>query len=86
MYIKTINFTLLAASLWTPIEALAKLSNTDGYECILIKENDSSGTVLEFYSENNAANSKSTLLQTLLSFREQSIARVTVFKGERISQ
>ena len=85
MYIKTVNFTLLAASLWTPIEALAKLSNTDGYECILIKENDSSGAVLEFYSENNAANSKSTLLQTLLSFREQSIARVTVFKGERIS-
>ena len=85
MYIKTVNFTLLAASLWTPIEALAKLSNTDSYECILIKENDSSGAVLEFYSENNAANSKSTLLQTLLSFREQSIARVSVFKGERIS-
>ena len=85
MYIKTVNFTLLAASLWTPIEALAKLSNTDGYECILIKENDSSGAELEFYSENNAANSKSTLLQTLLSFREQSIAQVTVFKGERIS-
>ena len=85
MYIKTVNFTLLAASLWTPIEALAKLSNTDGYTCILIKENDSSGAELEFYSENNAANSKSTLLQTLLSFREQSIARVTVFKGERIS-
>ena len=85
MYIKTVNFTLLAASLWTPIEALAKLSNTDSYECILIKENDSPGAVLKFYSENNAANSKSTLLQTLLSFREQSIARVTVFKGERIS-
>ena len=74
MYIKTVNFTLLAASLWIPIEALAKLSNTDGYECILIKENDSSGAELKFYSENNAANSKSTLLQTLLSFREQSIA------------
>ena len=85
MYTKTVNFTLLTASLWTPIEALAKLSNTDGYECILIKENDSSGAVLEFYSENSAANSKSTLLQNLLSFREQSIARVTVFKGERIS-
>ena len=85
MYIKTVSFTLLAASLWTPIEALAKLSNTDGYECILIKENDSSGAVLEFYSKNNAANSKSTILQTLLSFREQSIARISVFKGERIS-
>ena len=70
MYTKTVNFTLLTASLWTPIEALAKLSNTDGYECILIKENDSSGAVLEFYSENNAVNSNSTILQTLLSFHE----------------
>ena len=85
MYIKTVNFTLLAASLWTPIEALAKLSNTDSYECILIKENDSSGAELEFYSKNNAVNFKSTLLQTLLSFREQSIVRVVIFKGERIS-
>ena len=48
MYIKTVNSTLLAASLWTPIEALAKLSNTDSYECILVRENDSSGAVLEF--------------------------------------
>ena len=63
------NFTLLVASLWTEIEALTKLSNTDGYECILIKENDSLGAVLEFYSENSAANSKSTLLQALLIFR-----------------
>tara|TARA_B100000768_G_C10990814_1_gene253862 strand:+ start:268 stop:525 length:258 start_codon:yes stop_codon:yes gene_type:complete len=85
MYIKTANFTLLATSLWTPIEALAKLSKTDGYECILIKENENSGAILEFYSKNIAANSKSTILQTLLSFREQSIARVTVFKGERVS-
>ena len=85
MYIETVNLTLLAASLWTPIEALAKLSNTGGYECILIKENDRSGAVLEFESENNVANSKSTLLQTLLSLREENIAQVTVFKGERMS-
>jgi hypothetical protein len=41
---------------------------------------------LEFYSENIAANSKSTILQTLLSFREQSIVRVTVFKGKRVAE
>ena len=36
MYIKIANFTFLAASLWPPIEVLAKLSKTAGYECILI--------------------------------------------------
>ena len=36
MYIKIANFTLLAASLWPPIEVLAKLSKKAGYECILI--------------------------------------------------
>jgi hypothetical protein len=41
---------------------------------------------LEFYSENIAANSKSTILQILLSLREQSIVRVTVFKGKRVAQ
>jgi hypothetical protein len=41
---------------------------------------------LEFYSENIAANSKSTIFQTLLSFREQSIVLVTVFKGKRVAE
>ena len=48
--------------------------------------NENSGVFLEFYSENIAANSKSTILQTLLSFREQSIVRVTVFKGKRVAE
>ena len=47
--------------------------------------NENSGALLEFYSEKIAANSKSTILQTLLSFREQSIVRVTVFKGKRVA-
>jgi hypothetical protein len=48
--------------------------------------NENSGVLLEFYSENIAANSKSTIFQTLLSFREQSIVRVTVFKGKRVAE
>ena len=38
MYIKFANFTLLAGSLWPPIEALAKLTKTAGDEYILIKK------------------------------------------------
>ena len=48
--------------------------------------NENSGVLLEFYSENIAANSKSTIFQTLLSFREQSIVWVTVFKGKRVAE
>jgi hypothetical protein len=44
--------------------------------------NENLGAILEFYSENIAANSKSTILQTLLNFREQSIVRVTVSKAK----
>ena len=48
--------------------------------------NENSGVLLEFYSENIASNSKSTIFQILLSFREQSIVRVTVFKGKRVAE
>jgi hypothetical protein len=86
MYIQTVNFTLLAVSLWPPIEALAQVSNNYKFECILTKKTDCSGVVLEFYKEAKSAGANSTILQTLLSFQEQSIARVTISKSSVFSK
>ena len=48
MHIKTVNFILLAASLWPPIEVLAQVSNNDEYEFTLIKKTDKFSAVLNF--------------------------------------
>ncbi len=81
MYGRTIIFTLLAPSLWSVIEAVAKPLEQNNGSRHLFKSSDNSGFVAELFVDQNAAGKNLEVLKAIQGLKEQAMAKVTVLEG-----
>ena len=82
MYGRTIIFTLLAPSLWSVIEAVARNADSkEGAVRHLFKSTDNSGFVTEIFSNQAEAGKNLEVLKTVQGLKEQALAKVTVIEG-----
>lgn len=82
MYGRTIIFTLLAPSLWSVIEAVARNADSEeGAVRHLFKSSDNSGFVTEIFSNQAEAGKNLEVLKTVQGLKEQALAKVTVIEG-----
>ena len=83
MYARVINFTLLAPSLWTVIQATTSIETTKGHTILLFKSSENSGVVVELFADIKLAGKELRTLEILQKFKEQAMAKVTVLEGEQ---
>ena len=81
MYGRAINFTLLAPSLWSVVEAVAQPIDTEDLKRNLFKSSDNSGFVTEIFSNQAEAGKNLEVLKTVQGLKEQALAKVTVIEG-----
>ena len=83
MYGRAINFTLLAPSLWSVVEAVAQPINTDDITRNLFKSSDNTGFIIEVFPSKQLAGSNLDVLKAMQSLKEQAMAKVSVLEGRR---
>ena len=83
MYGRAINFTLLAPSLWSVVEAVAQPVEEDGIKRNLFKASDNSGFIIEIFSFKNVAGANIEVLKAMQGLKEQAMAKVSVLEGSR---
>ena len=83
MYARVINFTLLAPSLWTVIQATTSVETTKGHTILLFKSSDNAGVVVELFADIKMAGKELKTLEILQKFKEQAMAKVTVLEGNQ---
>ena len=84
MYGRLITFTLLAPSLWSVVEAVAKSYNDDFYSRHLFKSSDNSGFIVEVFSTKDNAGERIEVLKAMQSLKEQAMAKVAIIEGHDI--
>ena len=83
MYGRAINFTLLAPSLWSVVEAVAQPIDTDDMKRNLFKSSDNTGFVIEIFPSKQVAGTNLDVLKAMQSLKEQAMAKVSVLEGTR---
>tara|TARA_B100000886_G_scaffold298541_1_gene226730 strand:+ start:351 stop:602 length:252 start_codon:yes stop_codon:yes gene_type:complete len=83
MYGRAINFTLLAPSLWSVVEAVAQPIDTDDMKRNLFKSSDNTGFIIEVFPSKQLAGSNLDVLKAMQSLKEQAMAKVSVLEGRR---
>ena len=83
MYGRAINFTLLAPSLWSVVEAVAQPIDTDDMKRNLFKSSDNTGFIIEVFPSKQLAGSNLDVLKAMQSLKEQAMAKVSVIEGTR---
>ena len=83
MYGRAINFTLLAPSLWSVVEAVAQPIDTDDMKRNLFKSSDNTGFVIEIFPSKQVAGSNLDVLKAMQGLKEQAMAKVSVLEGTR---
>ena len=83
MYARVINFTLLAPSLWTVVQATTSIETAKGHTILLFKSSENSGVVVELFAHIKLAGKELRTLEILQKFKEQAMAKVTVLEGEQ---
>ena len=81
MYARVINFTLLAPSLWTVVQATTSIETAKGHTILLFKSSENSGVVVELFADIKLAGKELRTLEILQKFKEQAMAKVTVLEG-----
>ena len=82
MYGRTIIFTLLAPSLWSVIEAVAKPVDDPDIIRYLFKSSENSGFVTEIFTNQSEAGQNLEVLKAVQGLKEQALAKVTIFEGQ----
>ena len=81
MYGRLITFTLLAPSLWSVVEAVAKPHNGDVHSRYLFKSSDNSGFIFEVFSSKEHAGDTIDVLKAMQGLKEQAMAKVAIIEG-----
>ena len=84
MYGRLITFTLLAPSLWSVVEAVAKTYSEDVYSRHLFKSSDNSGFIVEMFSTKDHAGERIDVLKAMQGLKEQAMAKVAIIEGHGI--
>ena len=82
MYGRTIIFTLLAPSLWSVIEAVAKPVDDPNIIRYLFKSSENSGFITEVFTNQSEAGQNLEVLKAVQGLKEQALAKVTIFEGQ----
>ena len=82
MYGRLITFTLLAPSLWSVVEAVAKSSGEGHNTRRLFKSTDNSGFIVETFPSKDEAGQKIEVLKAMQGLKEQAMAKVAIIEGE----
>ncbi len=82
MYGRLITFTLLAPSLWSVVEAVAKSYEEGKSSRNLFKSTDNSGFIVETFPSKEEAGEKIEVLKAMQGLKEQAMAKVAVIEGE----
>ena len=83
MYGRAINFTLLAPSLWSVVEAVAQPIDTEDMKRDLFKSSDNTGFIIEIFPSKQVAGSNLEVLKAMQSVKEQAMAKVSILEGSR---
>ena len=83
MYARVINFTLLAPSLWTVVQAATSAETSKGHTVLLFKSSDNAGVIVELFSDIKIAGKELRALEILQKFKEQAMAKVNVLEGKQ---
>ena len=83
MYGRAINFTLLAPSLWSVVEAVAQTIETGDMKRNLFKSSDNTGFIIEIFTSKEIAGFNLDVLKAMQSLKEQAMAKVSVLEGSR---
>jgi hypothetical protein len=81
MYGRAINFTLLAPSLWSVVEAAAKPLEEKHIRRNLFKASDNTGFIIEIFSSKQEAGNNLDVLKAMQGLKEQAMAKVSVIEG-----
>ena len=82
MYGRLITFTLLAPSLWSVVEAVAKSYKESQNTRRLFKSTDNSGFIVETFPNKEEAGQKIEVLKAMQGLKEQAMAKVAIIEGE----
>ena len=82
MYGRLITFTLLAPSLWSVVEAVAKSCGEGQNTRRLFKSTDNSGFIVETFPNKEEAGQKIEVLKAMQGLKEQAMAKVAIIEGE----
>tara|TARA_Y100001968_G_C18885010_1_gene493475 strand:+ start:71 stop:328 length:258 start_codon:yes stop_codon:yes gene_type:complete len=82
MYGRLITFTLLAPSLWSVVEAVAKSYGEGQNTRRLFKSTDNSGFIVETFPNKEEAGQKIEVLKAMQGLKEQAMAKVAIIEGE----
>ena len=82
MYGRLITFTLLAPSLWSVVEAVAKSYEEGQNKRRLFKSTDNSGFIVETFPNKEEAGQKIEVLKAMQGLKEQAMAKVAIIEGE----
>ena len=82
MYGRLITFTLLAPSLWSVVEAVAKSYEQGQNTRRLFKSTDNSGFIVETFPNKEEAGQKIEVLKAMQGLKEQAMAKVSIIEGE----
>ena len=82
MYGRLITFTLLATSLWSVVEAVAKSYGEGQNTRRLFKSTDNSGFIVETFPNKEEAGQKIEVLKAMQGLKEQAMAKVAIIEGE----
>ena len=83
MYGRAINFTLLAPSLWSVVEAVAQPIDTEDMKRDLFKSSDNTGFIIEIFPSKQLAGSNLEVLKAMQSLKDQAMAKVSILEGSR---
>ena len=81
MYGRLITFTLLAPSLWSVVEAVAKSYGENGSARQLFKSSENSGFIIETFPTKDEAGKKLEVLKAMQGLKEQAMAKVAIIEG-----
>ena len=81
MYGRAINFTLLAPSLWSVVEAVAQPVETEDLKRNLFKSSDNTGFIIEIFTSKEIAGFNLEVLKAMQSLKEQAMAKVSIQEG-----
>ena len=82
MYGRLITFTLLAPSLWSVVEAVAKSYEENENARHLFKSSDNSGFIVEKFINKEEAGKRIEVLKAMQGLKEQAMAKVAIVEGE----
>ena len=84
MYARVINFTLLAPSLWTVVQATTSIETTKGHTILLFKSSENSGVVVELFADLKLAGKELKTLERELIRAAKSPAIIKPFSPDGI--